>query len=763
LLDQLVHNGVIVPDKEPWRGLTIVARGRTITLSPHQEEMALAFCRKKGTPYVDDPVFVANFMRDWSVDLGIQPDLRLEEVDLASVDAVVAAERAAKEALTKEERQELAAQRREVREQLKARYGYAIVNGQRVELGTYMVEPSGIFMGRGQHPLRGRWKEGAAIQDITLNYGPHPEELQSAWAEVVWQPESLWVARWKDKLTDKLKYIWLSDTAPIKQEREESKFNKAVALDAEIDAVRAHIARGLVSDDDQRRRIATAVYLIDALCLRVGDEKDEAEEADTVGATTLRQEHLTFHDDGSIEFRFLGKDSVEWHKMLTPVEEAWRNLQFLAQAAPPLRASGQTAGDRADDVDGDVEDDDEALDPSSGVDGSPQLFPDVTSSHVNTYLSEAMPGLSAKVFRTHHATRTVQDSLESSGVAAPDPEYQKWRAASTANLVAAELCNHTKQTKGSWATARERYQQRIAKGKERVARYDAQVADSRAALAALRDESKAQVAAAATPERAKSVRARYQKRIETAQRQVEAARGRKERAQDAVGKIRAQMEIAREKRTWNTSTSLKSYIDPRVYHRWGERVGYDVLRSYYPATLQRKFAWVRAAGQDANLADIELEIRPCLPAHLVAVADFFSHVGAEYRDLALPTQPADVARGFLPRLEEDWRAARVILGEEREVLGFIAVGPLWLDGAQRHLDLTVVLDTDVRPKGLASAVAAEVASCVEAFEAQQPRKRGETEVLLRPRNRAWLAYTPELEATLALDEPAADDTDDGDG
>ena len=77
MLDQLIHNGVIVPDKEPWRGLTIVARGRAITLSPHQEEMALAFARKKGTPYVDDPVFVANFMRDWSADLGIQPDLRL--------------------------------------------------------------------------------------------------------------------------------------------------------------------------------------------------------------------------------------------------------------------------------------------------------------------------------------------------------------------------------------------------------------------------------------------------------------------------------------------------------------------------------------------------------------------------------------------------------------------------------------------------------------------------------------------------------------
>ena len=329
------------------------------------------------------------------------------------------------------------------------------------------------------------------------------------------------MARWKDKLTDKLKYIWLSDTAPIKQEREESKFNKAVALDAEIDAVRAHIDRGLVSADDQTRRIATAVYLIDALCLRVGDEKDEAEEADTVGATTLRQEHLTFHDDGSIEFRFLGKDSVEWHKMLTPVEAAcaicgpWPRRPSLPRARqrkktrrwrPRARQRKKTRRWRprarqreedealapvgADDAGPEAEDDTESVEQAFGGEASPQLFPDVTSSHVNAFLSEAMPGLSAKVFRTHHATRAVQDSLEAAGVTAPDPEYVKWRAASVANLAAAELCNHTKQTKGDWATASERYQERIARGKERVTRCEAQLADSRAKLKVLRAESK---------------------------------------------------------------------------------------------------------------------------------------------------------------------------------------------------------------------------------------------------------------------------------
>ena len=52
------------------------------------------------------------------------------------------------------------------------------------------------------------------------------------------------------------------------------------------------------------------------------------------------------------------------------------------------------------------------------------------------------------------------------------------------------------------------------------------------------------------------------------------------------------------KRTWNLGTSLKSYIDPRVYYEWGQQVGYDVLEHYYPAALRNKFAWVRNGMED---------------------------------------------------------------------------------------------------------------------------------------------------------------------
>lgn len=51
--------------------------------------------------------------------------------------------------------------------------------------------------------------------------------------------------------------------------------------------------------------------------MRVGDEKD-TDETDTIGASTLRVEHLRFpkiNDKVQIEFNFLGKDSVPWQKL----------------------------------------------------------------------------------------------------------------------------------------------------------------------------------------------------------------------------------------------------------------------------------------------------------------------------------------------------------------------------------------------------------------------------------------------------------------
>jgi DNA topoisomerase-1 len=556
--------------------------------------MALAWAKKLDTPYVSDPVFVDNFFRDFGLALGLDETLSVQEVDFASVIRIVEAEREVKARLSREERKAQAAVRKAVRQELKEKYGYAIVNGERVELGNYMTEPSGIFMGRGEHPLRGRWKEGAVQSDVTLNLSPDAPRPDGDWADIVWTPDCVWVARWEDKLSGKLKYIWLSDTAPVKQRREAAKFDEAIALRAELDRVRAHIQQGLQDSDPRRRKIAMACYLIDALCLRVGDEKD-ADEADTVGATTLRPEHVTLHSDGVAEFQFLGKDSVPWHKTLELPPLVHRTLEELIRDARPSSSAGN--GDE--------------FHPTRDL---PQLFPDIHSRNVNWYLSRALKGLSAKVFRTHHATQTVQESLARSGVTASDPQYKKWRAVVMANLEAARLCNHTKTYNGNWEATRQRYQERLEKAKARRKRYLGQLAEREENLQVLMVEAasrraieqakvdKIDPSQEARLEKAlarlEAAKARYAKRIATARARVQTGKERITRAENAIGKIQAQLEIAGHKRTWNLGTSLKSYIDPRVYYAWGQKVDYDVIEKHYPKALRRKFAWVRADETD---------------------------------------------------------------------------------------------------------------------------------------------------------------------
>ena len=60
-----------------------------------------------------------------------------------------------------------------------------------------------------------------------------------------------------------------------------------------------------------------------------------ADEADTVGATTLRPEHVTLHTDGTAEFRFLGKDSVLWHKEIELPPRVHQILAELIENARP--------------------------------------------------------------------------------------------------------------------------------------------------------------------------------------------------------------------------------------------------------------------------------------------------------------------------------------------------------------------------------------------------------------------------------------------
>ncbi|MFW9767619.1 MAG: DNA topoisomerase I [Candidatus Thorarchaeota archaeon] len=668
-METLEHNGVLVLESPEQRGLAITVRGKKVVLSQLQEEMAVAWVKKLGTPYVEDQVFAKNFMTDFSKALKISPRLKVEEVDFSEVIQVVEEERAFKEKLTSGEKKAAREERKVIREELKEKYGYALVDGEQMELGNYQTEPSGIFMGRGQHPLRGRWKQGATKKDITLNIDPKAAtHLEGDWGELVWAPETMWIAKWTDELTGKVKYIWLHDSTPIKQEREEAKFDKALKVERQIDEIRAHIRDGLSSDKPKRRMVAAACYLIDSLSLRVGDEKDP-EEADTVGATTLRAEHLTFKN-GLVVFNFLGKDSVQWHKEIELPPDVYEVLEELYNnALERIESFKNRKGGRTN------------ADPKKIA----QIFPSIRSTHVNRFLSEVDPDLTAKVFRTYHASIVMREELRNSKARKTDPEFLKKEAFKRANLEVARVMNHTKQAPKGWSQSADRYKDRIKKVDARIAKAQAQLKErqqhrrkvkkkedeqrqSKQAriskqkaivenyMASVRSWREKRDKAKATWDNARArksrtrsskrkgkttkkerleqaqesierardrldkaevglanARQRHQKakesvekqqksfndwkeksakRLATADRRVETLIERVKKAEIAKKKIETDFALARDSRTWNLGTSLKSYVHPKIVYKWCDRVDYD-WRKVYTKALQRKFeGWI---------------------------------------------------------------------------------------------------------------------------------------------------------------------------
>ena len=589
-MEQLHHNGVMVPPRYKGTNLTVKIRGEDIVLDDEQEERAMAWAKKIGTPYVEDPEFAKNFHEDFSEIL--RRKVLPGDVDYTAIHRIVLDEREHRANMTREERKALAAQRKAIREANKEKYGWATIDGERMEIGNYTVEPSSIFMGRGQHPMRGRWKEGPRHENVELNHSLDIDPPSGDWKEVLWDPESIWIARWKDKLSGKMKYVWPHDSSPIKQKKDIEKFEKAKELARNLRKIKRHIDENLASEDPIRRKTATVTYLIDHCKFRVGDEKDEDEEAATIGASTLKPEHVRFNGDGTVTFDFLGKDSVR-QVLKTKLDE--RVIESLKEYS---------------------------------VDSETPLFEGVDSKRVSDFLDEVMTGITAKVFRTHYATTAVEEKLRKTRIDPDVPEYVKKHAATMANLEAAKVCNHKRTIPRTWEQSlqkkRDRLEARKIKARENVKKIKQRVKDAEAKYRerlenyqlklmehqeklkeynGQLEEKRAQEKSTKGLEKRitskkkaiRTQRERIKKHKETHRTRLEkldvSLATRKERDRQAIEKQKLQIEAQEETRDYNLGTSLKSYVDPRIYYDWTRKVDYDWKR-YYSKTLQSKFSWV---------------------------------------------------------------------------------------------------------------------------------------------------------------------------
>jgi DNA topoisomerase-1 len=546
----LEHNGIAFPPEYQPRGISISIDGERLMLNRDQEELVYAWAKKKDTHYVQDIVFQSNYLNDFKKLLPerFQHITSIKDVDFSEAFKLIDHEKKVKETeierirnLSHEEKKKLLSAKRAEREKLKAVYGKAIVDGIDVDIANWLVEPPGIFMGRGQHPLRGKWKPRVRPQDVTLNLGEDASIPEGTWQNVVHDHSSTWLATWMEKLTGKRKYVWLHDSSVLRQNNDKEKYDKAVKLERHIGKVQKEIINRMLNTRDiNQKKIATVCYLIFRLAMRVGDEKDP-EEADTVGASTLRVEHIKFPCNNGkqfIEFNFLGKDSVPWQKTLEVNSEDARGLYNNLKSFMSSKESGY------------------------------HIFDGITSGKVNVFLRgidpRNVPGLTAKVFRTYIATKTLKESLANPPIRVNknSSQAQKIYVARMANLKAAITCNHKKGIDARNPVSKkalEKFEESINKKQEIIEELRTRIAE-------------------------KSWKTEIQKK----------------RLEERLEKVEMHLKLQKETRDYNLGTSLRNYIDPRVMRAWLTYVNLD-WDAIYTATLRRKFKW----AEDYNSDDLK--------------------------------------------------------------------------------------------------------------------------------------------------------------
>lgn len=541
----LQHNGILFPPDFESKGIKIKIKGQSVDLNIFQEEVIYQWAKKKDTPYAQDKVFQKNFTSDFAKTFNSKFNkIVYQDIDFSQAYKIVDKEKDLKEMMSKEEKKKLAKKRKKLKEEMTEKFGKAIIDGSEVEVANYMAEPPGIFIGRGEHPLRGKWKPRVTPKDITLNLGKDAKVPKGTWGKIVHDRDSMWLASWMDELTQKRKYVWLADTAGLKQERDIAKYDKAKNLAKEIERVKDRIVKDMQSKDSKLRRISTACYLIYRTSMRVGDEKDP-EEADTVGATTLRKEHIRLTGK-AIEFDFLGKDCVRWQETV-PAEgqdkQFHDNLKELVENKKPTE----------------------------------EIFDGITSRHVNEYYSSIVKGLTAKVFRTYLSSIVVSKYLrENENIKSKSPAEKLYHA-KLANLEAAIMCNHKR-------TIPKTFGQSLQKKKDTLKKVEKTTWE--------KVKTTLKKVEGSAPKTEKQRQA-LEKRIKTLNDQI---KKQKKKHKEKVEKLKLQIDLTEQTRDYNLGTSLRNYIDPRIFKSWTDEVGVE-WEKLYTSALQKKFLWVKQENE----------------------------------------------------------------------------------------------------------------------------------------------------------------------
>ncbi|XP_038107666.1 DNA topoisomerase I, mitochondrial isoform X2 [Culex quinquefasciatus] len=530
----LEHKGpVFAPPYDPLpENVKFEYDGKVMKLSQDTEEVAGFYARMIEHEYTSKDVFNDNFFKDWRKTMTSSEREKIKDLKKCNFKYMHAYFTDLSEKNRNRSKEEKLALK-EQNEALVKEYGICNIDGHKEKIGNFRIEPPGLFRGRGEHPKMGLVKRRVMPEDVIINcakdsvYPKAPEGHR--WKEVRHDNTVSWLASWTENVQGQVKYVMLNPSSKLKGEKDWQKYETARRLLKHIDKIRDTYRDEWKSKEMRIRQRAVALYFIDKLALRAGNEKDE-DQADTVGCCSLRVEHIELHKElngkeNVVVFDFLGKDSIRYYNEVEVEKRVFKNLELFKENKKP--------GD--------------------------DLFDRLNTSVLNEHLRDLMDGLTAKVFRTFNASFTLQNQLAE----LTDPNMtvpEKMLAYNRANRAVAILCNHQRAVPKTHDKSMSNLKEKIRLKKEAVETCQRELKDMK---------------------RGGSVKGSVDR--DKKQKQLE-------RLKDQLKKLELQETDRDENKTIALGTSKLNYLDPRISVAWCKK--FDVpIEKIFNKTQRDKFRW----------------------------------------------------------------------------------------------------------------------------------------------------------------------------
>lgn len=508
-----------------------------------------AFCRiNPELPCMEDKKFIKNVFKCIKAaggpDLSTNTDLVTfvkSDREIAKWRSWYAEQKDIKAVYRKEHKDEL----KRYNETRKANYGFALVNGVKEPLQSWVLEPEGIFFGRGDSPINGLWKTSTNLV-VNTNSDNHIDALFTVDGVVqaqpyvfnkTWNPNNHVAATYnveigvpgKKPSAIRYKGISFGAASSVKKEGQSKKYSASSELGKSYGEILKKVDNDFKTLKTAELGTTIAVFLLFEKGIRIGGKS--ATENGTKGLLSLEWNKDVKRVDNQIKFDFYGKDSVHDLSVIETeyaerIEKHWSKYSQL----------------------------------------------DTDQTKIRNYINEIVPELEGiftpKLARTAVAAYTVQrafdEMIKHYKVTTKSTDALKKLAFDEAAMYVARRLNHQR---GVNKVAEEK---RKAKFKESAEK-----------LKERENKLKEQIAKKET-------------RIEVLKKKGDKAKVRelKEQIQNAKEKLKqAKMNLSSKERNQNftATTAINSYVDPALVKEYCERVDLPLEKVYSKVQIEKFF------------------------------------------------------------------------------------------------------------------------------------------------------------------------------